>query len=121
MDVLHVIHQFPPESVGGSESYAFDVAQRQQAPQLRAAPAVVQSGSTAVLGGGGWGWWTRIGTVVPLVALVAGLITISVMQDEDRASELAEVDSALLTGDLPPAAYTDPGFAQFLKSDGASD
>lgn len=96
------------------------VAQRKQAPQLRAAPAVVQSGNTAALGGG-WGWWTRIGTVVPLVALVAGLVTISVMQDEDRASELAEVDSALLTGDLPPAAYTDPGFAQFLKSDGASD
>ncbi|KAF1068231.1 DUF3619 family protein [Variovorax sp.] len=98
------------------------VAQRKQAPQLRAAPAVVQAGTTAALGGGGgWGWWTRIGTVVPLVALVAGLVTISVMQDEDRASELAEVDSALLTGDLPPAAYTDPGFAQFLKSDGASD
>jgi hypothetical protein len=98
------------------------VAQRKQAPQLRAAPAVVQTGNTAALGGGGgWGWWTRIGTVVPLVALVAGLVTISVMQDEDRASELAEVDSALLTGDLPPAAYTDPGFAQFLKSDGASD
>ncbi|MGQ2994398.1 MULTISPECIES: DUF3619 family protein [unclassified Variovorax] len=98
------------------------VAQRKQAPQLRAAPAVVQAGNTAALGGGGgWGWWTRIGTVVPLVALVAGLVTISVMQDEDRASELAEVDSALLTGDLPPAAYTDPGFAQFLKSDGASD
>ena len=96
------------------------VAQRKQAPQLRVAPAVVQSGNTAALGGG-WGWWTRIGTVVPLVALVAGLVTISVMQDEDRASELAEVDSALLTGDLPPAAYTDPGFAQFLKSDGASD
>ncbi len=98
------------------------VAQRKQAPQLRAAPVVVQAGNTAALGGGGgWGWWTRIGTVVPLVALVAGLVTISVMQDEDRASELAEVDSALLTGDLPPAAYTDPGFAQFLKSDGASD
>jgi hypothetical protein len=98
------------------------VAQRKQPPQLRAAPAVVQAGNTAALGGGGgWGWWTRIGTVVPLVALVAGLVTISVMQDEDRASELAEVDSALLTGDLPPAAYTDPGFAQFLKSDGASD
>jgi hypothetical protein len=59
------------------------VAQRKQAPQLRAAPAVVQAGNTAALGGGGgWGWWTRIGTVVPLVALVAGLVTISVMQDE---------------------------------------
>jgi len=100
------------------------LAQRKQAPQLHTAPAVVQSGGTATLGGGsgGWGsWWTRIGAVVPLVALVAGLVTISAMQDEDRASELAEVDSALLTGDLPPAAYTDPGFAQFLKADDASN
>jgi len=94
------------------------VAARKQAPQLRAAPQVVQSGRTLTLGGG---WWTRIGSVVPRIALVAGLVTISVMQDDDRASELAEVDSALLTGDLPPAAYTDPGFAQFLKADGASD
>ena len=37
MDVLHVIHQFPPESRGGSESYAFDVAQRQRARGLEVA------------------------------------------------------------------------------------
>jgi hypothetical protein len=29
---------------------------------------------------------------------------------------LAEVDSALLIDDLPPAAYADPGFLQFLKN-----
>ena len=87
------------------------VAMRKQAPQLRSASVVMQSGHVATLGGG---WWTRIGSVVPLIALVAGLITISVLQDEDRASELAEVDSALLTDDLPPAAYTVPGFEQFL-------
>jgi len=34
MDVLHVIHQFPPESRGGSESYAMDLALRQQARGL---------------------------------------------------------------------------------------
>ncbi|GAC1354358.1 MAG: hypothetical protein NVSMB34_05980 [Variovorax sp.] len=97
------------------------VAMRKLPPQLRAASTVVvQSGHTAMLGGS---WWTRIGSVVPLIALVAGLITISVMQDDARATELAEVDSALLTGDLPPAAYIDPGFAQFLKAkaDSASD
>jgi hypothetical protein len=94
------------------------VAVRKLAPQLRAASTVIHSGNVATMGGN---WWTRIGSVVPLIALVAGLITISVLQDEDRASELADVDSALLTDDLPPAAYTDPGFAQFLKSDGASD
>ena len=91
------------------------VSRRKLAPQLHAAPVVVaNAGGIATLGGG---WWTRVGSVVPLIALVAGLITISVMQDDNRASELAEVDSALLTGDLPTAAYTDPGFAQFLKND----
>ena len=34
MDVLHVIHQFLPEHRGGSESYAYDVAQRQRASGL---------------------------------------------------------------------------------------
>ncbi|HEB53051.1 MAG TPA: glycosyltransferase [bacterium] len=34
MDVLHVIHQFPPESHGGSESYVFDVARQQRARGL---------------------------------------------------------------------------------------
>ena len=31
---------------------------------------------------------------------------------------MAEVDAALLTDDLPPAAYADPGFVQFLKTSG---
>lgn len=91
------------------------VGRRKLAPQLHLAPVVISNGRSATLGLGGR-WWTRIGSVVPLIALVAGLITISVMQDDDRANDLAEVDSALLTGDLPPAAYTDPGFAQFLKA-----
>ena len=30
--------------------------------------------------------------------------------------EVAEVDAALLTDDLPPAAFSDPGFVQFLKT-----
>ena len=42
MDVLHVIHQFPPESRGGSESYVFDLAQRQRA---RGSDVHVLSGS----------------------------------------------------------------------------
>ena len=28
----------------------------------------------------------------------------------------AEIDAALLTDDLPPDAYSDPGFAEFLRS-----
>ncbi|RZI77996.1 MAG: DUF3619 family protein [Variovorax sp.] len=90
------------------------LARRKLAPVRAATSVVVSSGGSATLGGG---WWTRVGAAVPLVALVVGLITISVLQDENRANDLAEVDAALLTDDLPPAAFTDPGFAQFLKTD----
>jgi hypothetical protein len=51
--------------------------------------------------------------------LAAGLVTIHVVQNDRRASEVAEVDEAILTDDLPPSAYADPGFAQYLKSGGA--
>ncbi|MBO9652067.1 MAG: DUF3619 family protein [Variovorax sp.] len=91
------------------------VARRKVAPQVRTSAALVSRGGAATLGGG---WWTRIGSVVPLVALVAGLMAISMIQEDNRADELAAIDSALLTDDLPPAAYTDPGFAQFLKTSG---
>ncbi|MEJ8849583.1 DUF3619 family protein [Variovorax rhizosphaerae] len=89
------------------------VARRKLAPALHPTEVLVSSGGAAALGGG---WWTRIGAVVPLIALVIGMITISIVQDENRANDMAEVDAALLTDDLPPAAFTDPGFAQFLKT-----
>jgi hypothetical protein len=77
------------------------------------------SGGAAVLhfgGNGNMGWWGRVASTLPLLALAIGLLTIYVVQNEDRTNELAEVDAALLTDDLPTAAFTDPGFAQFLKT-----
>jgi hypothetical protein len=50
--------------------------------------------------------------------LAAGLVLIHTVQTDRRASELAEVDVQLLTDDLPPQAYADPGFAQFLRTGG---
>lgn len=60
-------------------------------------------------------WWSRVAAVVPLLVLVIGLIVINTAQDDRWADELAEVDAALLTDDLPPMAYADPGFMQFIK------
>lgn len=77
------------------------------------------SGRAAMTWGGdeGLSWLGRLGSVLPLVALVAGLLFINSEQNDDRARELAEVDVALLTDELPPAAFADPGFLQFLKTD----
>ena len=85
---------------------------------LQVAQVVSVSGGEAALQFGGHedGFWSRIVSFLPLLALVVGLITIAVSQDELRAREVAEVDAELLTDELPPSAYVDPGFAQFLRA-----
>lgn len=84
---------------------------------IRTAPSVAVSGGVATLtfGNEHVSWWGRLAAAIPLLALVLGLIAINIVQDDNRANELAEIDAALLTDDLPPTAYTDPGFTQFLK------
>lgn len=94
---------------------------RRKLDAAQTAPAVLAAGGgTAVLGSGGDGvsWWNRIASALPLLVLAAGLVAIHLVQNDHRANELAEVDAAILIDDLPPAAYADPGFAQFLKSGG---
>jgi len=90
-----------------------------RAPARAAAPVVLAGGASAALGGGGSegnSWWNALVSAVPLIALVVGLFFISTVQDEFGANEIAEVDAALLTDELPPEAYSDPGFVQFLKT-----
>ncbi|HEY1101966.1 MAG TPA: DUF3619 family protein [Burkholderiaceae bacterium] len=112
-----------------TDALPYDIAERLRAARVQAlgrrklssvqtAPVLVSGGGAATLGMGGddsWNLWGRIAAVLPMVALVVGIVAIKVVQDDARASELAEVDVALLTDNLPPSAYTDPGFLQFLR------
>ena len=85
---------------------------------LQVVSSINASGGNASLSwgkGNFMGWWGLTGSLVPLVALVVGLMVIDTVQTNNRMLELAEVDSALLVDDLPPAAFSDPGFVQFLK------
>ena len=65
--------------------------------------------------------WDTVGWVAPLVVLVFGLIGIAQWQNDSRIIDIAEVDAALLTDDVPPDAYTDSGFLAFLKNGPLSD
>ncbi len=95
------------------------VTKRKRAPLASVATAVYGSGGAATMSFGDDtpSIWNRLAAMLPLIVLVVGLITISLVQNDQRAQELADVDVALLTDDLPPAAYADPGFAQFLRLD----
>jgi hypothetical protein len=44
-----------------------------------------------------------------------GFVAIQDTLMEHQIQAAAEVDAALLSDDLPPQAYADPGFAEFLR------
>ena len=97
------------------------VARRKQPVAVlrqRAATAASRNGNTATLsfGDDGLGFWGRLTSAALVLVMAAGLIAINVIQDDDRTMEVAELDAALLTDDLPPEAYADPGFLQYLKT-----
>lgn len=91
------------------------VSQRRVVRPQSATQVVLVGGTSLAFGTDRLGWWGRLGAALPMLALVLGLIVIGVIQNDRRADEIAEIDTALLTDELPPAAYADPGFLQFLK------
>lgn len=97
---------------------ALAAAQR-HAPVAQWSPAgaawASPSGRTASLGGPP-SVWLRLASLLPLVVLAAGLVMIQHHHDLEQIAVAAEIDSALLADDLPPAAYGDPGFVEYLRS-----
>ena len=63
--------------------------------------------------GGVGGFSLRV--LLPTLLLVAGLAAIYNWQQEQRAADIEELDSRLLTDDLPIDAYLDRGFEAWLK------
>jgi Protein of unknown function (DUF3619) len=84
-----------------------------------AAPAVIGiSSGAAVLSTGPavTPWWLRLGSLLPLAVLLAGLALIDNHYTRSQIEAAAEVDAAILADDLPPEAYRDQGFVEFLKT-----
>jgi Protein of unknown function (DUF3619) len=90
---------------------------KQKAPvPLYSASMHIQNGVATLGAGPGTGQlWEKMVSFLPLLVLLLGLMFIYEHQNDFRARELADVDQALLLDDLPPDAYTDPGFLKFLS------
>ncbi|OIQ73169.1 hypothetical protein GALL_451950 [mine drainage metagenome] len=124
-------YQITARLSGALENLPQDISERLRAARVRAIDrrkwvlmqgatevfALGHLGSVTTAGQGGFGtsWWNKLGMAGLVLTLVTGLFVINIVQDDLGVRELADVDSALLTDDLPPAAYIDPGFSQFLK------
>lgn len=102
-------------------------AARQSAlARKKAEPVFVRAPALAVAGAGGMAGAPsplptrrrsalgRFALAWPLAALVAGLFAIAYFEDQQRTAELADIDAAMLSDDLPLTAYLDHGFNAYL-------
>lgn len=65
--------------------------------------------------------WRLAAIVVPVAVLVAGLIAFSELDARRDADEVAELEAAVLSDDVPIAAYADRGFGVYLKNSKLAD
>jgi hypothetical protein len=91
--------------------------QRAAQPERAKATSVQGDGSLAQGGPGRSGRWFKLASALPLLLLLAGLLLIQHSQWYQQIKAAAEMDAALLSDKLPPAAYGDPGFSEYLSDD----
>jgi hypothetical protein len=100
--------------------HALQIArQRRRALELAAQPAPAGALAGRTRGGvllGHRGFWHGLALGAPLLVFVLGLVLIQHWARHEQVQAAAEVDAMLLSDDLPPAAWTDPGFREFLRS-----
>ena len=87
----------------------------------RPEPAAALAWADNVVGRlGGWsGFALRV--LLPLALLVGSGAALYTWQQNQRAAEVEEIDSLLLTDDLPIDAYLDRGFQNWLKKRAAEE
>ncbi len=79
------------------------------------AVVIANGGRAATLAAHPMGW-LQAASALPLLVLVGGLVFIDQWVSSEQVQSAAEIDAQLLADDLPPAAYTDPGFAEYLRN-----
>jgi hypothetical protein len=115
------LSQRADDSVDGDVAERLRFAREQALERAKSARAAesrpvvaVSAGGAAVLGRGGW--WLKLGSALPLLALAVGLFLIQHLHTQAQIEAAAQIDVELLADDLPPEAYNDAGFVEFLKS-----
>ena len=96
---------------------------RKIAISRKKAHAPAQVAQRALAGNVGWVFsfsWLggRAGVAIPLLALVAALAGVYQYEQERRIAEIAELDAAVLSDELPLTAYLDHGFNAYLAQRG---
>lgn len=96
-------------------------AARKAALSRKKAHAPLRATQAALAGAGGFfsnpiSWIGRVTVAVPMLVLLAGMVGIYQYEQQQSIAELAELDAAVLSDELPLSAYLDQGFNAFLEN-----
>lgn len=75
-------------------------------------------GSAAAMRGGPdkTPWWIAPSVAALVMALIIGLYGIDYVHGQAQIEAAAEIDALLLSDTLPPKAYSDAGFREYLRT-----
>lgn len=93
----------------------------QMAPVRTPVPAGLASSGDKNLSGfslGGW-WRSGLSAGLPLLIALAGIFGVYQLEQQHHFQEMAELDTMMLTDELPPSAYADRGFNVYLSNRGS--
>ncbi|AXA89943.1 DUF3619 family protein [Massilia sp. YMA4] len=84
---------------------------------------VTRTATATATAGGGSGmfadpvaWLSRFSVVLPLLLIVGGMVGVYQYEHQQSIQELAELDAAVLSDELPLSAYLDHGFNAYLET-----
>lgn len=89
---------------------------KKDSPLRRVATQGVLAGHVGGLFNGQFPWMRRMGVAIPMIALAIGLVGIYQFEQQQRISETADIDAAVLSDELPLSAYLDHGFNAYLAT-----
>ncbi|GAB3630617.1 membrane protein [Pandoraea terrae] len=104
-----------------AEARRVAVAHKKPEPQTALAPALAYAGVAGQAADhaprrpGRLEKLGRLGLLWPLAALIVGLAGIAYWEHQQHIEDLADIDAAVLSDELPLSAYADHGFNAYLK------
>jgi hypothetical protein len=108
------LHELPASTTDRLATARAQALARKKADAPRRQPQAAQGRSLAFASMFSMQWVARAAVVAPLLAMVAGLVGVYQVEHEQRSAELAELDAAVMSDELPLTAYTDHGFNAYL-------
>ncbi|RJX32015.1 MAG: DUF3619 family protein [Oxalobacter sp.] len=63
-------------------------------------------------------WLSRFSAAIVMAVLITGVMGVYHAEEQRQLQETARMDAAVLSDELPPDAYLDPGFKNYLHRKG---